>query len=287
MSAKKPTDRLGQTRGRERPLRSTRLAVAALLVLLMTGCAGVRSTPRPEVRQSLAPSGKLRVALLSGNAVHVLKDPASGELKGVGHDLGKELAARLQVPFEPVFYSAVGPMLDAAKAGAWDIAFVGVNAERGRFLDFTGHHMEIEFGYLVPAGSPISTIEDVDRPGVRIAAVERGSPEAYLARALKNATLVRAPRIAGSLELVKSGKADVVSGIKANLYEASAQLPGSRVIEGRHGGEEQAMAMPKGRAPEAAVYARKFIEDVKADGLVKAAIDRSGVRGVRVAPRMR
>ena len=267
-------------------MRNTRLAGAAFSALLLTGCAGLKSSPGPEVRQALAPSGKLRVALLNGNAVHVLKDPASGELKGVGHDLGKELAARLRVPFEPVFYSAVGPMLDAAKAGAWDIAFVGVNPERGKFLDFTGHHMEIEFGYLVPAGSRVSTIEEVDRPGVRIAAVERGSPEAYLARALKNATLVRAPRLAGSLELVKSAKADVVSGIKATLYETAAQLPGSRGLEGRHGGEEQAMAMPKGRAPEAAVYARTFIEDVKADGLVKAAIDRSGVRGVRVAPRM-
>ena len=261
-----------------------RIAVAALCVFVVAACASMRSGPGPEVRQSLAPSGKLRVGLLNGSAVHVVRDPASGEMKGVGHDLGKDLAARLGVPFEPVLYSAPGPFLDGAKSGAWDIAFVGVSPERGKFLDFTGNHMEIDFGYLVPAGSAISTVGNVDRPSVRIASVERASPDVFLTATLKSATLVRASTLPGALELVKSGKADVLVAQKANLYDVSAQLPGSRVLDGRPGAEDQAMALPKGRSSGALAYARRFIEDAKADGLVKAAIDRAGLRGAVVAP---
>jgi len=261
-----------------------RLVAGGLCVVLVAACAGLQGGPGPEVKQALAPSGKLRVALFTGSVAHVVKDPASGETRGVGHDLGKALAARLGVPFEPVLYSALGPMFDGAKSGAWDVAFVGVSPERSRFLDFTGKHMEIDFAYLVPSGSRISTIGDVDRAGVRVAVLLSGSPDVFLTRTLKNATLVRTTNFPDALKLMKSGEAEVLAGVKPNLYGISAKSPGLRVLEGRPGAEEQAMAMPKGRGPDALAYARNFIEDAKAAGLVKAAIDRAGLRGAVVAP---
>ena len=263
-------------------MRSVRLVARALFAVLIAPCTSMQSEPAPEVRQSLAPSGKLRVALSLGSPAQAVKDSVSGEMKGVGHDLGKELAARLGVPFEPVLYRSIGALLDGAKAGAWDVAFIGAVPERGEFLDFTGNHMEIEFGYLVPAGSGLSAIGDVDRQGVRIAVTKKGSADVFFSRALKNATVVRAVGITRSLELVKSGKAHVFAANKSNLYEVSGQLPGSRVLDGRPGSEVLAMAMPKGRGPGIA-YARKFIEDAKANGLVKVAIDRAGLRGAVVA----
>ena len=263
---------------------SIRLAVAAFSALVIAACGTLQAGPGPEVRQALAPSGKLRVALFEGNAVHAIKDPASGEMKGVSHDLGKELAARLGVPFEPVIFAAFGAMLDAGKTGKWDVAFVGNNPERSEFLDFTANHLEVDFGYLVPPGSGVSAVGDVDRPGVRIAVVARGSPDVFLARTLKSATLVRAPGLPPALELVSARKADVLAGLKPVMFVVSDRLPGSRVLDGRPGSEESAMAMPKGRGPGAMAYARKFIEDAKADGLVKGAIERAGLRGVVVAP---
>src|SRR2546426_12161729 len=102
-----------------------------------------------------------------------MRDSASGEMKGVGFDLGKELARRLGVPFEPVMYPSVGALLDAGKSGAWDIAFVGYSPAREKEWDFTALHMQVEFGYLVPAGSPISTMADVDPPGIRAGGPEK------------------------------------------------------------------------------------------------------------------
>jgi polar amino acid transport system substrate-binding protein len=257
--------------------------MTALFGLLLTGCSAISTAPTPEVRQALAPTGKLRVGLQLGSPHNVIRDSVSGEMRGVAFDLGNELARRLGVPFEPVLYPSVGALLESGKSGAWDVAFVGFSPERAKEWEFTPLHLEIEFGYLVPPGSPISTMADVDRPGTRVAVQEKSQPDVFLSRTLKNAAVVRAPSLAGTLEMLKTGRADVIFSIKPSLFEASNQLPGSRVLDGRPGVDPHAMAIPKGRDLGVA-YARKFIEDAKSEGLVKAAIERAGIRGAVVAP---
>lgn len=264
-------------------MRTTHWLTTAILGLLLTGCAGVSTPPTTEARQALAPTGKLRVGLQLGSPHNVIRDSVSGEMKGVGFDLGKELARRLGVPFEPVLYPSVGALLDSGKSGAWDVAFVGFSPARAKEWDFTALHLEMEFGYLVPGGSTISTIADVDRPGIRVAVQEKSQPDIFISRTLKNAVVVRASSLASTLEMLKSGRADVIFSIKPSLFEASNQLPGSRVLDGRLGLDPHAMAMPKGRKLGVA-YARQFVEDAKSEGLVKAAIDRAGIRGAVVAP---
>lgn len=111
-------------------MRATHWLMTAIFGLLLTGCAGVSTAPTPQARQALAPTGKLRVALQLGNPLNVVRDSASGEMKGVAFDLGKELARRLGVPFEPVMYPSVGALLDSGKSGAWDVAFVGFSPAR-------------------------------------------------------------------------------------------------------------------------------------------------------------
>jgi len=264
-------------------MRTIHRLMTAILTLLMMGCAATSTAPTPEARQALAPSGKLRVALQLANPLNVVKDSASGEMTGVAFDLGKELARRIGVPFEPVLYPSVGALLDSGKTGAWDVAFVGYSPARAEEWDFTGLHLEVEFGYLVPAGSAIATMADVDQPGIRIAVQEKSGPDTFFSRTLKNTAVVRAPSNPGALELLKAKKADVMGSIKPVLFELSKQLPGSRVLNGRPGVDPHAMTLPKGRGAGAA-YARRFIENAKAEGVVKAAVERAGLRGVVVAP---
>ena len=263
-------------------MRPTHWLTTAILALLLTGCAGMSTAPTPEARQALAPTGKLRVGLQLGSPHNVIVDSVTGEMKGVGCDLGKELARRIGVPFEPVLYPSVGAVLDGGKSGAWDVAFVGFSPARAKEWDFTALHLEMEFGYLVPNGSSISTMADVDRPGIRVAVQEKSQPDVFLSRTLKNAVVVRASSLAGTLDTLKSGTADAIFSIKPSLFEVSNQLPGSRVLDGRPGVDPHAMVMPKGRDAGLG-YARRFIEDAKSEGRVKAAIERVGMRGAVVA----
>jgi polar amino acid transport system substrate-binding protein len=264
-------------------MRTLLRLIGALAALAIVGCAGLGSAPNPEARQALAPTGTLRVALQLGSPHNVIRDATTGEMKGVGYDLGKELAGRLGVSFEPVLYPSIGALLEGGRSGAWDVSFVGYSAERAKEWDFTGLHLQLEFGYLAPAGSLISEIPDVDRVGVRVAVQEKSQPDIFISRTLKSATPVRGSSLAGTLDMIASGKADVIFSIKPSLYEVSNRLPGSRVLDGRLGVDPHAMVMPKGRGVGAA-YARAFIEDAKSGGSVKAAIERVGMRGAVVAP---
>ena len=228
-------------------MRTTDWLMTAILGLLMMGCAGISTAPTPEALLALAPTGKLRVGLLLGSPTQVVRDPASGEMKGVGFDLGKELARRLEVAFEPVLYPSIGALLDSGKSGGWDVAFIGFSPARAKEWDYAPVHLEVEFGYLVPGGSIIATMADVDRPGIRFAAQDKSLPEIFLSRTVKNAEVVRVPSNADALEMVRTRRADAYFSIKPTLFEMSNQLPGSRVLYGRPGIDPHAMAMPKGR----------------------------------------
>jgi len=272
-------------------MRATHWLMTAVLGLPIVGCGGTGTAPSSsaapttavEARQALAPTGKLRVALQLANPLNVTQAAPSAEMTGVGFDLGKELAQRIGVPFEPVFYPSVGALLDSSQSGAWDVAFIGFSAARAQQWDFTGLHVEVDFGYLIPAGSSISTMDQVDRPAVRIAVQQNSGPDTFFTGTLRNAVVIRASSNPAALEAVKSGAADVMGSIKPVLFELSSQLPGSRVLDGRAGIDPHAMAMPKGRGDLAVTYARQYIENAKAEGRVQAAIDRAGVGGVVVA----
>src|SRR5687767_5333445 len=136
-------------------MRSSHSLSTTLLALFLAGCASVGTAPTPEARQALAPTGKLRVGLQLGNPLNAIQDSASGEMKGVAYDLGKELARRIGVPLEAVTYPSVGALLEAGKSGAWDVAFVGFSPARAQEWSFSPRHLEVEFGYLVPGTSSI------------------------------------------------------------------------------------------------------------------------------------
>ena len=230
----------------------------------------------PAVHSDLAPTGKLRAGINYGNFILARKDPSTGESRGVAIDLAVELVA----------YETVAAMVDAAKTGTWDIAFLGIDPARAGEISFSPAYLEIEATYLVPAGSPLRVVADVDRDGVRVAAPARANYELFLSRNLKLAHLVRAPNGEAAFDLLATAKADALAGLKQALIGLADRLPGSRMLDGRFMAVQQAIGVPKGR-DAGLPYLRDFVEDAKASGLVARAIEQTGARGVSVAPSAR
>jgi polar amino acid transport system substrate-binding protein len=251
-------------------------------VFLLAACAAMPPAS-PDVRSDLAPTGKLRVGVNYGNPILVQKDPATGEPRGIIIDLSLELGRRLNVPVEFVFYEAAGKMTDAVKTGAWDVAFLAVDPQRAAEISFTAPYIEIEGVYLVPAGSRIRTIEDVDHDGVRIAVGAKSAYDLFLTRNLKHAKLMRAGTFEETIDLFLTGKLEVLAGVRQPVVEAAAKIPGSRVLEGRFMVINQASGTPKGREAGAR-YLREFIEEAKASGMVARSLKKSGIVGVSIAP---
>jgi polar amino acid transport system substrate-binding protein len=235
------------------------------------------------MNHELAPSGKLRIGLNYSNFLLVLGDDAKGEPRGIAPDLGRELARRVGMPFEFVKFDAAGKLFDAVKAAQCDVGFLGAEPQRANEVDFTAAYLEIPVTFLVPAGSPIKTIADVDREGLRIAVSERSAYDLYLSRTLKKAQLVRTKGIPASYDAFIAQKLEALGGLKPKLVEEQARTPGSRILDGQITGVQQAIGAPKGR-PAAAKYLREFAENVKRSGLVARTIEKHGVKGVKVAP---
>jgi polar amino acid transport system substrate-binding protein len=236
----------------------------------------------PAARAELSPTGKLRVAVNLSNFLLVTKDPATGNMNGVVPDLAREIGKRLGVPVEFFGYASPGQVADAARTGVWDVAFLGAEPARATEIDFSAAYLEIEASYLVPPGSPIKTIEDVDREGVRISLYGRSAYDLYLTRTIKHAQLLRVDGIEASWLQFLDKKLDALAGLMPRLVVDVENMPGSRILPGRFTAVQQAIGAPKGRS-EAAKYLCAFAEEAKATGLVAAAIERHAVRGVSVA----
>ena len=237
----------------------------------------------PDTQKDLAPSGKLRVGLNYGNFLLVLKDLPDGTPQGIAPDLARELAKRLEMAIEFVKFDAAGKLADGVKSGAWDVAFLGNEPQRAAEIAFSPAYLEIPVTYLVPAGSPIKTIAEVDRKGVRIAVADKSAYHLFMMRELKNAELVSADGIEGSYKLFIDSKLDALAGLKPRLLTDQQKNPGSRILEGQLTAVQQSIGTPKSRE-SAARYLKEFAADVKKSGFVAEAIARHKVPGVSVAP---
>jgi polar amino acid transport system substrate-binding protein len=236
-----------------------------------------------EARKELAPSGKLRVGLNYGNFLLVLKDAPDGAPRGIAPDLGRELGRRLGVTVEFVKFAQAGQLADAVRDGKCDVGFLGAEPQRAAEIAFTKAYLEIPVTFLVPAGSPIRNIAEVDREGVRVAVSARSAYDLYLSRTLKHAKLVRAEGIDGSYELFIRERLEVLAGLKPRLVSDAEKLPGARVLEGQVTGVQQAVGVPRNRE-NAAQFTREFVDEIKRSGLVAKIIEKYGVKGVTVAP---
>jgi len=259
-----------------------------LLAAALTACASLRNDGNSvAVRQQLAPTGKVRVAISVGptaNTFRATLDPATSRPRGVAVDLANALGETLGAPVELMMYDNYVDLLEAARRGAWDVTFLGFDEERAKVMDYGPAYYRTELTYLVPSGSAIQAQADVDRPGVRIAVAERSVTARNRQQALKSATLLRFKTLTEVREQVRAGKVDAAAASRETLAGLAAQLPGARVLEGSFDvGGVVAVAVPKNR-PAALGFVSDFIETAKATGLVRRAFDNAGFKDAVVAP---
>jgi len=252
-------------------------AIGLAFVALLAGALAPTKAADTDVAHVLAPTGKLRAALYPGTPTSILPD-ASGNPRGVGYEIGRALAEKLHVPYEPVVYAKNAEVLEAVKSGAADVAFTNASPARAKLMDFAPVYLRIELGYLLPDGSPVKDISEIDAAGRKVGVTTGSSSDAELSHALKSATVVRIATIKDAISQLSAHQIDAFATNKATLFEMAEKVPGAHVLEGRWGEERHAIAIPKGR--EAADdYLRGFTEEISKSGLVHDAAERAGLKG--------
>ena len=236
-----------------------------------------------EVLRQLAPSGVLRAAINLGNPVLAQKDPADSKPTGASVELARELGRRLRVPVALVTFDAARKVVAAITSNAWDVAFLAIDPARAAEILFTAPYVIIEGTYIVRDDSPYHTVEQIDRPGARIAVGRGAAYDLYLTRTLKHAELIRSESSAGAIEFFVAAGLEAAAGVKRPLIDYARAHAGLRVIDGRFAVIEQAVGTPSGRVA-ARAYLQSFVEDMKRSGFVAAALNRSDQRDAVVAP---
>ncbi len=241
--------------------------------------------PSAEAVAALAPTGTLRAAINLSNFLLVTGKSADGNPEGVSPDMAGTLAAKLGVDLELLKYKTPGELADDAESGRWDIGNIGAEPKRAAHIAFTAAYCEIECTYLVPAGSDITSIDEVDQPGRRVASAARAAYDLWLERNLAKAELVQATGLDGSFDLFVNDGLDALAGLKPRLLTEQERLPGSRILEGQFTAVQQAMGTPRDRAADGIEYLTTFVEAAKSSGLVASLIKTHGVEaGLSTAP---
>ena len=255
------------------------------MLLVAAIAAGGASAQENTAVKELIPRGKLRVGVVfapAASAFFVVKD-ASGEPHGVTVDLAIELAKKLGVPVEFMLAANSGLVTDATESGAVDVGFMPVDEERKKRVDFGPAYFMIESTYLASAASGIKTVAEVDRPNVRVVGIANTTTIRAATRSLKNTTISAAASVEEAMALLRAGKADAFALSRDSLPPLAAQLPGSRIVDGGFQQTAIAIAVPKNR-PNALAYVTAFLQQAKASGSVRRALDKAGFPNEPVAP---
>ena len=236
-----------------------------------------------KARTELAPTGVLRAGINLSNFLLVTGRSANAEPIGVAPDMAREIAASLGVPVTYVPFKTPGELGDQAGKNVWDIGLIGAEPQRAEKIAFSAAYVEIEATYMVPAGSPIKAIADVDKKGVRIAVSARSAYDLWLVNNIKNATLVQVSGLDAAFQKFMSDKLEVLAGLRPGLLKDVEKAPGLKILDGKFTAVQQAVGTAKANL-EGAKYLAAFVENAKKSGLVAELIKRHNVVGLSVAP---
>jgi len=234
-------------------------------------------TSAEDIKQ-LAPTGKLRggVAVApAASAFFAIRD--GGEVKGVTVDLLRAFAEQLKLPLELKVFDNSGQVTDAVANGDCDIAFMPQDAERAKKVDFGPAYYFISSTYLVPAGSTIKSIDEVNRAGVRVVGISNTTTVRSARRTAPNASVEEVPSVELLTAMAAEGEGDAFALSQDAFVTLLPKLPGARVLAGHFQQTGIAVAVPKNR-PAALRLAGELVEKAKASGLVARALERAGIK---------
>jgi len=231
-----------------------------------------------KAKAELAPTGKLRAGMNLTNTLFTRKN-ADGQLHGVAVDVMNELGARLGVPVELVEHPTPGQVADSVDKNTWDVAILAIEATRAQTISFSPPLSAIEATYVVPNGSPLRSVEQVDSQGVRIAAPAKAGYELYLRTALKNATLVDSKDLQGSIDMINERKVEAMAALKPMLIDSLPKMPDVRLLDGRFMTVNHGLSTSRGK-PAADEYLKQFVQELNASGFIARSIERHGIKGL-------
>jgi len=236
-----------------------------------------------KILSELSPEGVLRAGINLSNFLLVSGRDQNGEPTGVAPDLARALAEQLGVPLRYIQYNSPGELSDDAVLGVWDVGLIGAEPQRAEKMVFSPAYAEIAATFMVSPKSNLQSINDVDRPGVRIASTARAAYDLWLENNIQHAQVIRAATLDDAFEKFVSLELDALAGLRPRLLTDVQKVDGARILEGQFASVQQAIGTAR-RNTVGAAFIYEFVENAKKSGLIATLIEKYGVQGLSIAP---
>lgn len=255
------------------------------LALILAGAAVGQVPDGKSLREALAPTGKLRAVFLRSNPVQGIVDPKTNEVTGIAADVVRELARRMEVPFDIIPTPGTAAVMEAIRTHAADIGFLAYDATRAEQVAFTQPYVVGHNTYMVRQNSPIKSFADADRTGVKILVGTGDAVDLHLTRTLKQGQLVRVrePGVDDAIRMLNAGEVQAYAANRQRLTEYAAKASGMRILDGSVLPVEQCLIVSKENAGAVGLLNR-FIDGARGAGFLQAVVGRANLAGVEVAP---
>ena len=261
-------------------MRQILSSAMVLVAIALSGSAWAQSAISSEI----APTGKLRVAMNVQTPVLLRRAPDEKIIGGVGVEVGKFIAEKLGVPFELVPYANANAYIQSFDKDEWDIGFGPRTPLVAAKADFLADTLITDYMFVAAPGREFADATQVDRPGVKIGVGTKSVSDQFLSRTLKSAELVRIPGGGKSVEALRSGQVHVWAASASNIQQVADRLPGAKIIPGAFNSDRSMVILPKKRSSAARAKVVEIVNEAKKTGVVRKALEQTGVNGVRAAP---
>lgn len=192
---------------------------------------------------------------------------SSGQPAGVSVEMAKALGQFLGRPvrFENIPFDGLIPSL---KTGKVDIVISSMTAtaDRAQSIDFSDPYLKMGLSILANKNSNIQSINDVDKPNVRVAVKKGTTGHVYAMQHLQNAKVLVFNDDATCATEVAQGKADCMIYDQVSVFQHWKKYPDStRAVLQPFQQEDWAVGLQKGNA-SLREQVNAFLKEFKENG---------------------
>ena len=200
--------------------------------------------------KELAPTGKLRLAIAvspSPSAQFAIQD--GNTYRGVAVTLGRALAAKLGVPLEIIPHQASGEIQNSAASNRWDVAFLPVDDERKKFVDFGNAYHLLQSTFLVASDSKIQSVKDADAKGMGLGGVANTATFRAAKKATPSATHIDFSGVDAAVAAMREGKIEAIALSRELLAGLLGKIAGARILDDAFLNSSTAVCVPRASRP--------------------------------------
>lgn len=179
--------------------------------------------------------------------------------------LAKELGLEANW-LDPIKFDTLVPLVKQGGKIDAAVASITINEERKQEVDFSDPYLDSNQGLAVLSSSKFSSLDDVNKPGVKVAVQSGSTGEAWATENLPQAEIVVLDDNTAGFAALQSGKADAVAlDLPVMQWMIKESYPEAKIIEEIPTGEQYGIAISK-ENPELTKQINDALKKLKDNG---------------------